>query len=81
MHIASSIAKTRGPKNQVIRSSSLEDTDAEFTLNLLQITTKEKELCIKKTDSDFFRDFNASSRVRNSLTNGSEFCCCDTPDL
>ena len=54
--------------------------DAEFTLNLLQITTKEKELCIKKTDSDFFRDFNASSRVRNSLTNGSEFCG-ETPDL
>lgn len=67
MQISAQVTKLGDRRgSQTEEQKLLDNADAELTLKLLQITPKEKELEVKRSDSEFLRDF------RNS-TSGKQF--------
>ena len=72
-----------------IKKKLFDDADPELTLNLLKIT-KESELEIQRSDSEFMQDYNSTSKQQQERlstahiiisTEGSDNVSLDAPNL
>ena len=69
MQISATVTKlqsARGCANA--KKKIFDDPDAELTLKLLKISPKLNELNIKRTDSEFMKDYNSTAKVLSTTS-------------
>ena len=57
---------------QSIKKKLFDETDAQLTLKLLKITPKENELEVRRSDSEFMKDYNSAAMQSSHIVNTTE---------